>query len=72
MLARLNTRSPTTVQAVKELAKIMTGFEPEAVEYYPLYTFELIFQDIDRLMDLPALDDALDVMKPAHLLYRYP
>ena len=71
VLARLNTRSPTTVQAVKELVKIMTGFEVEVEEYYSLYTFELIFQDIGQSIDYPALNDALEVMKPAHLLYRY-
>lgn len=71
VLARLNTRSPTTVQAVQELAKIMTGFDIGVVEHYSLYTFELIFQNIDRFIDYPALDDALEVMKPAHLLHRY-
>ncbi len=71
VLARLNTRSPTTVQAVKELVKIMTGFEIEVAEHYSLYTFELIFQNIDQCIDYSALDNALEVMKPAHLLHRY-
>lgn len=71
VLAKLNTRSPTTVRAVQELVKIMTGFEVKVAEYYSLYTFELIFQNIDRPIDYTALDDALEVMKPAHLLHRY-
>jgi len=71
VLARLNTRSPATVRAVKELVKLMTGFEVEVVEYYSLYTFELILQDVDRLIDYTALNGALEVMKPAHLLYQY-
>lgn len=71
VLARLNTRSPTTVQAVKNLVKIMTGFEAEVEEYYSIYTFELIFQNVDRVIDCAALDDVLELMKPAHLLYRY-
>jgi len=71
LLAKLNTRSPVTVRAVKELVRLITGFEAEVVEYYSLYTFELIFQDVDRLIDYTALDSALEVMKPAHLLYRY-
>lgn len=71
VLAKLNSKSPTTVKAVQELVKIMTGFDIGVVEHYSLYIFELIFQDIDRFIDFAALDDALEVMKPAHLLHRY-
>lgn len=71
VLARLNMRSSTTVRAVKELVKIMTGFEIEVEERYPFYTFELIFHNVDRTIDRTALDDALELIKPAHLLYSY-
>ncbi len=71
VLAKLNTRSPTTVQAVKDIVEIITGFEAAVEEHYSIYTFELLFHNIDRVIDCAALDDALETMKPTHLLYSY-
>ena len=71
VLARLNTRGVTTVQAIRELVQIITGREGEVTEHFADYTFSvtvrLLFPDSTK--DLGELIRQIDEIKPAHLVF---
>ena len=71
VLARLNTRGVTTVQAIRELVQIITGREGEVTEHFADYAFSvtvrLLFPDATK--DLGELIRQIDEIKPAHLVY---
>lgn len=71
VLARLNTRGVTTVQAIRELVQIITGREGEVTEHFAGYAFSvtvrLLFPDATK--DLGELIRQIDEIKPAHLIF---
>lgn len=71
VLARLNTRGVTTVQAIRELVQIITGREGEVTEHFADYSFSvtvrLLFPDATK--DLGELIRQIDEIKPAHLVF---
>lgn len=71
VLARLNTRGVTTVQAIRELVQIITGREGEVTEHFADYAFSvtvrLLFPDATK--DLGELIRQIDEIKPAHLVF---
>lgn len=71
VLARLNTRGVTTVQAIRELVQIITGREGEVTEHFSDYSFSvtvrLLFPDATK--DLGELIRQIDEIKPAHLVF---
>lgn len=71
VLARLNTRGVTTVQAIRELVQIITGREGEVTEHFASYAFSvtvrLLFPDATK--DLGELIRQIDEIKPAHLIF---
>ncbi len=71
VLARLNTRGVTTVQAIREMVQIVTGREGDVTEHFADYAFSvavhLLFSDsTDTLGELIR---QIDEIKPAHLLF---
>ena len=48
VLARLNTRGVTTVQAIRELVQIITGREGEVTEHFASYAFSVTVRQIGR------------------------
>jgi len=71
VLARLNTRGVTTVQAIREMVQIVTGREGNVTEHFADYAFSvtvhLLFEDPTK--DLQELIRQIDEIKPAHLLF---
>lgn len=70
LLAKLNTRGSTTVKAIKEMVKIVTGCEADVIEHPSDYTFEVIvhLRFPDQTGDLQELISRIEEIKPAHLL----
>ena len=71
ILAKLNTRGSTTVQAIKEMVKIVTGCEADVLEQFGAYSFSVIVHLLfsDHTSDLQELIKQIDEIKPAHLCF---
>lgn len=71
VLAKLNTRGTTTVEAIREMVSIVTGSEGAVVEHFSQYAFTVIvymlFEGV--FPDLPELIRQIDEIKPAHLIF---
>lgn len=72
ILAKLNTRSSTTIKAVKELVIIITGTTSEVVEFFSEYRLEIHFiSQVGVPLNMQDLIIAMDEMMPAHLAYSF-
>lgn len=71
VLARLNTRGVTTVQAIRELVEIVTGREGEVIEHFGDYAFSVAAHLLlsDSTILLRELIRQIDEIKPAHLVF---
>lgn len=71
VLARLNTRGVTTVQAIRELVHIVTGREGEVAEHFSDYAFSVTVHLLlgDSTVSLGELIRQIDEIKPAHLVF---
>ena len=71
MLAKLNTRGTTTVEAIREMVSIVTGCDGAVVEHFSQYAFTVIvymlFEGV--FPDLSELIRQIDEIKPAHLTF---
>lgn len=71
IIAKLNTRGSTTVKALRELVKTITGCDSEIVEYFSDYRFSVIVHLLypDATKDLQELILQIEEVKPAHLAF---
>jgi len=71
VLARLNTRGVTTVQAILEMVRIITGREGGVTEHFADHSFSVTVHMLfpDATTSLRELIRQLDEVKPAHLLF---
>lgn len=71
VLAKLNTRGSTTVEAIKEMVRIVTGCEGDVEEHFSDYAFTVIVHLLltSGNPDLQELARQIDEIKPAHLVF---
>lgn len=71
LLAKLNTHGTTTVQAIKEMVKIVTGREGDVIEHFEGYSFSVIVHLLfpDETTALQELIQQIEEIKPAHLVF---
>lgn len=71
VLAKLIARGTTTVEAIREIVRIVTGYEGAVEEHFSQYAFTVIvFPLFDSVFpDLPELIRQVDEIKPAHLIF---
>lgn len=71
LLAKLNTRGTTTVQAIKEMVKIVTGREGDVIEHFESYSFSVIVHLLfpGETTALQELIRQIEEIKPAHLVF---
>lgn len=72
LIAKLNTRSPATIAAIKELVMIIIGCASEVIEHPAEYRFEVKFTGTRGVpANLAGLTAAIEEIKPAHLAFGY-
>lgn len=71
ILAKLNTRTTATPEAIKTIVRSFTGSDTEIEEHFNDYSF-LVFikRENDQVIRMKDIRDAIDVIKPAHLAYQ--
>lgn len=71
LLAKLNTHGTTTVQAIKEMVKIVTGREGDVIEHFEGYSFSVIVHLLfpDETTAMQELIQQIEEIKPAHLVF---
>lgn len=70
ILAKLNTRTNSTVQAIKTVVSSITGCSTDIEEYYDQYSFMIdVLRDNDQLINIEDIKDAVEIIKPAHLAF---
>lgn len=69
ILARIRGRRTTTVEALRDITRTMTGLDSQVAEYYTQYYFTVTLTDLplDRAVSLRDLRDQIVLFKPAHL-----
>lgn len=70
ILAKLNTRTNSTVDAIKTVVSSITGCDTEIEEYYGKYAFMIdVLRDNDQLINIEDIKAAVEIIKPAHLAF---
>ena len=71
VLAKLITRGTTTVEAIREMVRIVTGCEGAVEEHFSQYAFTVIVYLLSESVfpNLPELIRQIDGIKPAHLIF---
>lgn len=70
ILAKLNTRTNSTVEAIKNVVTSISKSPTEIDENYDEYTFMInIIRDIDEIVSVEDIRNAVEIIKPAHLDY---
>lgn len=71
ILAKLNTRTTATPEAIKTIVRSFTGSDTDIEEHFSDYSF-LVFikRENDQVIRMKDIRDAIDVIKPAHLAYQ--
>lgn len=71
ILAKLNTRTTATPEAIKTIVRSFTGSDTYIEEHFSDYSF-LVFikRENDQVIRMKDIRDAIDVIKPAHLAYQ--
>lgn len=70
VLARLNTRGTTTVQAIRDMVEIVTGQEGSVIEHFDQYAFSVLIQMTENaVINVEELARQIERIKPAHLLF---
>ena len=71
ILAKLNTRTNSTVEAIKTVVSSISKCSTDIEEYYDSYTFMIdIIRDNNDIINIEDIKFAVDIIKPAHLAYR--
>lgn len=68
---KLNTRSNTTIQTIKDLVLFMLGCSCELIEYYHEYRMflNIHFQEEQNTNDVSKVLEQIELIKPAHIGY---
>lgn len=70
ILAKLNTRTNSTISAIKTVVSSITGCDTDITEYYDQYKFMLdILRDNSQIINLEDVKEAIEIIKPAHLAF---
>ncbi|MFI3230786.1 MAG: putative phage tail protein [bacterium] len=71
VIAKLISRSNTTIQAIKDIVFIMLGCNSEIVEYYSDYSFlvNILLGSSNGTQSTSQAVNQINIIKPAHLLY---
>lgn len=70
ILAKLNTRTNSTVEAVKNVVTSITGCQTEIDEYYEQYKFMIhVLRDNSQIISIEDIKESVEVIKPAHLAF---
>lgn len=70
ILAKLNTRTNSTVEAIKTVVSSITGCPTDIEEYYDQYTFMIdVLRDNDVIINIEDIKEAVEIIKPAHLAF---
>ncbi len=70
ILAKLNTRTNSTVEAIKTVVSSITGCDTGIKEYYDRYTFMIdVLRDNEQLINIEDIKAAVEIIKPAHLAF---
>lgn len=70
ILAKLNTRTNSTVEAIKTVVSSITGCSTDITEYYADYTFDIeVLRSNEQLINIEDIKQAVERIKPAHLAF---
>ena len=70
ILAKLNTRTNSTVDAIKTVVSSVTGCDTDVEEFYDMYTFMInVLRDNEQLINIEDIKAAVEIIKPAHLAF---
>lgn len=70
ILAKLNTRTNSTVQAIKTVVSSITGCPTDIEEYYNQYAFMIdVLRDNNVIINIEDIKEAVEIIKPAHLAF---
>lgn len=70
ILAKLNTRTNSTVDAIKTVVSSVTGCDTDIEELYDRYTFMIdVLRDNEQLINIEDIKAAVEIIKPAHLAF---
>lgn len=69
LIAKVGAQGTLTVEALENLAAAVTGYPAEVVEQPERYRFALWIIGTGSMDSFPALTDAVNEAKPAHLAY---
>lgn len=70
VLAKLNTRTNSTVEAIKVVVSSITGCGTDIEEYYDQYLFMIdVLRDNSQLISVEDIKAAVEIIKPAHLAF---
>lgn len=70
VLAKLNTRTNSTVEAIKVVVSSITGCGTDIEEYYDQYMFMIdVLRDNSQLISVEDIKAAVEIIKPAHLAF---
>lgn len=74
VLAKLNTRGTTTVQAIRDMVKIITGREADVIEHFSDYAFSILIKlpptEKITTANMQELAQQVEAVKPAHLAFQ--
>lgn len=70
VLAKLNTRTNSTVEAIKVVVSSITGCNTDIEEYCDQYMFMIdVLRDNSQLISVEDIKTAVEIIKPAHLAF---
>lgn len=70
LLAKMNTRTNSTVEAIKAVVTSITGCETDIDEFYSQYKFMIhVLRDNDKTINIEDIKDLVEIVKPAHLAF---
>lgn len=70
ILAKMNTRTNSTVEAIKVVVSSISGCSTDIEEYYDQYMFMIdVLRDNSQLISIEDIKAAVEIIKPAHLAF---
>lgn len=70
ILAKMNTRTNSTVEAIKVVVTSISGCSTDIEEYYDQYMFMIdVLRDNSQLISVEDIKAAVEIIKPAHIAF---
>lgn len=70
ILAKMNTRTNSTVEAIKVVVSSISGCATDIEEYYDQYMFMIdVMRDNSQVINIEDIKAAVEIIKPAHLAF---